>query len=197
MGDLGQSTDPDLPSYHVGGLPLEQGLIEIVDIGDSLVGVDNEHLGKIKIKGWRGPDFIRNPSLDTAGVGWVLAENWWSYQRPSFVTPPFASYISGHSTFSRAAAEVLTRLTGDEFFPGGMGEFEIEADDFLVFEKGPSVSFTLQWATYRDASDQTSLSRIWGGIHPPIDDIPGRLIGEKIGNQAFEQAQLYYLGQQN
>lgn len=197
MGDLGQSTDTDLPSYHVGGLPLEQGFIEIAEEGDSLAGADNEHIGKIKIKGWRGPDFIRNPNVDTAGVGWVLAENWWSYQRPSFVTPPFAGYISGHSTFSRAAAEVLTRLTGDAFFPGGMGEFEIEADEFLVFENGPSVSFTLQWATYRDASDQTSLSRIWGGIHPPVDDIPGRLIGEKIGNKAFEQAQLYYSGQQN
>jgi len=197
MGDLGQSSEPDLPSYHIGGLPLESGVIEIVEAGDPLAGSDNEHVGKIKIRGWKGPDFIRNPRSDTAGVGWVLSENWWSYQRPSFVTPPFAGYISGHSTFSRAAAEVLTLLTGDEFFPGGMGEFEIEANEFLVFENGPSVSFTLQWATYRDASDQTSLSRIWGGIHPPVDDIPGRLIGEKIGNKAFEKALSYYLGQQN
>ena len=37
-------------------------------------------------------------------TGWVLAEGWWPYQRPSFVTPPFAGYVSGHSTFSRAAA---------------------------------------------------------------------------------------------
>lgn len=36
-----------------------------------------------------------------------------------------------------------------------------------------------------------------GGIHPPVDDMPGRLIGEKIGIKAFEQAQLYYLGQKN
>ena len=52
---------------------------------------------------------------------------------------------------------------------------------------------TLQWATYRDASDQTSLSRIWGGIHPPADDIPGRLIGIKIGIAAFEKAESYFL----
>ena len=37
----------------------------------------------------------------------------------------------------------------------------------------------LQWATYKDAADQCSLSRIWGGIHPYIDDIPGRKIGTK------------------
>ena len=28
--------------------------------------------------------------------------------RPSFVTPPFAGYVSGHSTYSRAGVEVLT-----------------------------------------------------------------------------------------
>ncbi len=54
---------------------------------------------------------------------------------------------------------------------------------------------TLQWATYRDASDQTSLSRIWGGIHPPADDIPGRVIGEKIGIAAFHLAERYFSGQ--
>ena len=53
---------------------------------------------------------------------------------------------------------------------------------------------TLQWATYQDASDQTSLSRIWGGIHPPIDDIRGRIIGNKIGNEAFNLAQEYFEG---
>ncbi|MGB0839816.1 MAG: hypothetical protein ACPGXL_06730, partial [Chitinophagales bacterium] len=68
--------------------------------------------------------------------------------------------------------------------PGGMGEFTCPKDNFLVFEKGPSVGLTLQWATYRDASDQCSLSRIWGGIHPPVDDIPGRLIGITIGQEA-------------
>ncbi|MEX0929896.1 MAG: T9SS type A sorting domain-containing protein, partial [Balneolales bacterium] len=41
---------------------------------------------------------------------------------------------------------------------------------------------------------QCSLSRIWGGIHPPIDDIHGRLIGEKVGINAFEQAEKYFAG---
>jgi hypothetical protein len=197
MGDLGQSSDKSLASYHIGGLPLVKGFIEIVEVGEPLAGSINQHAGKIKIRGWRGPDYVRDPSVDTAGVDWILSENWWSYQRPSFITPPFAGYISGHSTFSRAAAEVLTLLTGDAFFPGGMGEFTIEANEFLFFENGPSVDLTLQWATYRDASDQTSLSRIWGGIHPPADDIPGRIIGEKIGIKAFERAQEYFLGQIN
>ena len=124
-----------------------------------------------------------------------MAGNWWPYQRPSFVTPPFAGYVSGHSTFSRAAAEVMSLFTGDDYFPGGMGEYYAPRDSFLVFEKGPSVDVTLQWATYRDASDQCSLSRIWGGIHPPADDIPGRLMGIEVGVKAFRESEAYFNNQ--
>ena len=194
MADLGQSTDETLPSYHVNGIPLREGYIELVKEGDPLAGFQNEHVGKIKLYTWRGHEFIVNPDLDEAGVGWILAENWWPYQRPSFVTPPFAGFVSGHSTYSRAAAEVLTLFTGNAYFPGGIGEFVAKKDEFLVFEQGPSVDIILQWATYRDASDQCSLSRIWGGIHPPADDIPGRLIGEKVGVESFHYASSYFEG---
>lgn len=188
MAGLGQSSDPALPSYHVNGIPLEPDYIELVEEGDPLAGDLGEHIGKVKVFAWRGPDYIVDPTAEDAGVSWILAENWWPYQRPSFVTPPFAGYVSGHSTFSRAAAEVMTALTGDAFFPGGMSGFDITKNEFLVFEQGPSVDMTLQWATYRDASDQCSLSRIWGGIHPPLDDIPGRLMGIQIGQDAFNHA---------
>jgi len=194
MAELGQSSDQGLPGYNPGGITLIPGYIELVEEGDPLAGVGDEHVGKIKLYAWRGPEFISDPETEVAGVGWILAENWWPYQRPSFVTPPFAGYISGHSTYSRAAAEVLTTLTGDPFFPGGIGEFVARQNEFLVFEDGPSVDVTLQWATYRDASDQTSLSRIWGGIHPPADDIPGRHIGQQIGKDAFIKAEQYFEG---
>ena len=196
MADRGQSSDPALPSYSVDGIPLEPGYIELVETGDPLAGAADEHVGKIKLYAWRGPDYINNPFVDQAGVDWILAENWWPYQRPSFVTPPFAGYLSGHSTYSRAGAEILSALTGSEYFPGGMSGFEITANEFLLFEEGPSVDMTLQWATYQDASDQCSLSRIWGGIHPPADDIPGRLIGEQIGVNAFALAEDYFTGTQ-
>ncbi|MCB0551552.1 MAG: hypothetical protein KDD19_28565 [Phaeodactylibacter sp.] len=194
MADQGQSSDPTLPNYHPAGIPLVPGYVELVTPNDPLIlrGFNNEHVDKIKLYAWRGPDYINDPAVDDAGVGWIRAEDWWPYQRPSFVTPPFAGYISGHSTFSRAAAEVMTLLTGNPFFPGGMGEFVAPKDEFLVFEEGPSVDITLQWATYRDASDQTSLSRIWGGIHPPVDDIPGRIIGKEIGIEAFHYAEQYF-----
>ncbi|NNC83262.1 MAG: T9SS type A sorting domain-containing protein [Flavobacteriales bacterium] len=195
MADLGQCTDTTLSNYHIGGLPLVPGYIEVVEEGDDLAGDSAEHVGKIKLYAWRGPDYIENEDTDVAGVGWILAENWWPYQRPTFVTPPFAGYVSGHSTFSRAAAEVMTLMTGNEYFPGGMGEFHCPQNEFLVFEDGPSMDVTLQWATYRDASDQTSLSRIWGGIHPPADDLNGRRMGEQIGIDAFGHAISYFENQ--
>jgi len=194
MAELGQSSDPSQPRYHPAGISIIPGYIELVMDGDPLVGANKENLYKIKIKGWRGPAFVFDPATDVGGVGWILADNWWPYQRPSFVTPPFAGYVSGHSTFSRAAAEAMTMLTGDEYFPGGMGEFFAPKNEFLVFEDGPSEDVTLQWATYRDASDQTSLSRIWGGIHPPADDIPGRLMGREVGIDAFNFAERFISG---
>ncbi len=192
MASKGQSSDMTLPNYDPHGLPLIEDLIAVISEGDALAGSNNQHLGKIKVKSWKGPDFINDPEMDIAGVDWILGTRWWPYQRPSFVTPPFAGYLSGHSAFSRAASEVLTLITNDAFFPGGIGVFDVAQNDFLVFEQGPTESFSLQWATYRDASDQTSLSRIWGGIHPPIDDIRGRIIGDKIGKEAFNFASTFF-----
>jgi hypothetical protein len=196
MADRGQSSDDTLPSYDPEGLTLRPGIIELVteetiqagERHEHLAGEDNVNVGKIAVYAWRGPDFIADPDTDVAGVGWILAENWWPYQRPTFVTPPFAGYVSGHSTFSRAAAEVMALITGDPYFPGGMSEFFAPQNEFLVFEEGPSVDITLQWATYADASDETSISRIYGGIHPTADDIPGRFMGNQIGLDAYAVA---------
>jgi len=192
--------DPD-------AIPLDPGLVEVVQLGDLITKPDANgrctdppapaeaaDVGKIKLYAWHGPCAISNPNFDRAGVGWILADNWWPYQRPTFVTPPFAGYISGHSTYSRTAAELLTLFTGDAYFPGGKSEFPAPRNEFLVFEDGPSVDMTLEWARYIDASDQCSLSRIWGGIHPPADDMPGRKIGMVLGPEAFNLAKRYFNG---
>ena len=202
MCQKGQDSDPNAARYHSDGISLLPGSIEqltsdTVAAGERhahLAGPGNVNLGKIAIHAWRGPDFVEDPKIDVAGVDWILCENWWPYQRPNFVSPPFAGYMSGHSTYSRAAAEVLTLLTGSKYFPGGMGIFNMPRDTYLVFEKGPSQAIQLQWATYQDAADECGLSRIYGGIHPPFDDIPGRRIGYEIGIQAFELARDIFNG---
>ncbi|MDA7650720.1 vanadium-dependent haloperoxidase [bacterium] len=198
LAGLGQRSDPQQPSYHPDGINLHPGYVEVVTAATTATGQRHENLageeGKIAVLAWRGPEYITDPLVDQAGVGWILAENWWPYQRPSFVTPPFAGYVSGHSTYSRAAAVMMDRLTGSPYFPDGLGEYVCPQDQFLVFEQGPSVDVRLQWASYYDASDQCSLSRIWGGIHPPADDLPGRQMGQEIGEEAHDLAQLFWSG---
>ena len=103
----------------------------------------------------------------------------------------FPGYFSGHSTFSRSAAEILAAFTGSPFFPGGLG---IHTNYVLGFEQGPSVPITLQWATYYDAADQAGISRIWGGIHPPIDNLAGRRAGAQCGRGAWALARSYWDG---
>jgi hypothetical protein len=117
------------------------------------------------------------------------------YQLLGFVTPPFAGYVSGHSTLSRTSAEILTQLTGTPFFPGGIFDYEIPAASGLDFEYGPMEPVTLQFATYFDASDQASLSRLYGGIHPAADDFAGRRIGHLIGAETWTLAMRYFNGQ--
>lgn len=193
MGGKGQSSDPSGPSYHPQGLPLEAGLIEVITAATTAAGEKHEHLagheGEIAIRSWLGHP--ADPS-GVGGVGWILAGDWIPYQAKTFVTPPFPGYTSGHSTFSRAAAEVLAQITGSEYFPGGMGEFLLE--DFLKFEGGPSEAMTLQWATYFDAADQAGLSRLWGGIHVSVDDLAGRMAGSQAGLGAYALASRYFDG---
>lgn len=194
MADQGQCSDPKLPNFTREGLPLIPGRIELVGKKDPLVGKKKEHLNKIKIYCWKGPDYIDDVHTEAAGVGWILAENWWPYQRYSFATPPFAGYVSGHSTFSPCGAELLTRITGDPYWPNGMGTFTAKKNEFLAFEEGPTQDITLQWATYHDAANETCLSRLYGGIHPPADDIPARKMGIKCANLAVDLAKLYFSG---
>ncbi|MEO6039712.1 MAG: DUF6851 domain-containing protein, partial [Saprospiraceae bacterium] len=124
LAGLGQSTDRKLPSYHPAGIPLLPGRIEMVKTNDLLAGPKKEHVGKIKIFAWKGPFAVADTN-QTAGTGWILAENWYPYQVKTHITPPYAGYVSGHSVYARAGAEALTLLTGDEYFPGGLGEFSV------------------------------------------------------------------------
>ena len=64
----------------------------------------------------------------------------------------------------------------------------------LSFESGPTQPVQLQWATYYDAADQAGLSRIWGGIHPPVDDFAGRRVGSQCGQAVWALAQKYFDG---
>jgi len=195
MASLGQSTDSSLGSYDKEGLPLVPGLIELITKDKTASGGPMATLkgneGKIAVRAWeRNP---ANPDPATSHVGWILGTTWMPYQLSAFVTPSFQGYISGHSTFSRAAAEVMTGITGSEYFPGGLSEWTVKAGSFRI-ETGPSADVTLRWATYYDAADQAGQSRLFGGIHVQADDFTGRIVGSTCGKDAWALAQRYYTG---
>ena len=212
MGSKGQSSDPAGPSYNSQGLPLEDGVVEVVtaataaaggkhvqiwDVGTNAYVSGTSVIGQIAVFSWPGehpnnapaPSIAANQSL----VRWQLAKDWLPFQRKTFNTPAFPGYISGHSTFSRAAAEALTLLTGSSNFPGGFGHHVYPANTMQI-DRGPSANVDLQWSTYYDAADQAGISRRWGGIHPYEDDYHGRQIGSTVGKSAFSLAEKYWTG---
>ena len=195
LGAQGQSSDPTGPAYDPDGLPLEAGLVEVVSDASSAPGERHAHLvdhvGEVAVLAWRG--FPDDPETERSGVGWIRAVDWVPYQRSTFVTPGFAGYVSGHSTFSRAGAEVLTAFTGSEYFPGGLYEHHVAAGAF-IHEEGPAEDITLQWATYADAADQAGVSRLFMGIHIAADDVEGRRIGSICGLDAWARAGGYFAG---
>jgi len=201
MGLMGQSSefnspDPEIQStYHPDGMKLEPGLVEVITSQSAATGQRhehlNEHIGSIAVRTWAGEP--ADPETEVGGVDWIPARDWLPYQRDTFVTPAFAAYVSGHSCFSRAGAEVLSLFTGSPYFPGGLSE-HTEAAGALDFELGPSSDVTLQWASYYDAADEAGISRLYGGIHVSPDDLPGRVMGSKVGIAAYHLASKYWDG---
>ncbi|HWB24129.1 MAG TPA: phosphatase PAP2 family protein [Chitinophagaceae bacterium] len=73
--------------------------------------------------------------------------------------PNFPSYISGHATFSGAAATILAHIIPEK------------AD------------------TYMAMATQASMSRLYAGIHFPIDCSTGLTVGQHVGSYAVKRAQ--------
>jgi hypothetical protein len=89
------------------------------------------------------------PSWSRAGEGPQLIDGatWTPYQPTWFPTPPFAEFVSGHSCFSAAGAEVLRLFTGSDNFGDSVtipsGSSEVEPG------KAPQQDVTLSWPTFR------------------------------------------------
>jgi hypothetical protein len=126
------------------------------------------------------------------GTRIIWGQDWLPYQRANFVTPSFPEYISGHSTFSAAAATVLKAATGSDTF--GMS-VTIPAGSSTV-EPGavPASPVTLSWKSFSAAADQAGISREYGGIHFNDGDYEARQAGEGVGLQAWSKAKTYFNG---
>jgi hypothetical protein len=116
---------------------------------------------------WRPVTAIRFG--DTDGNDATAGDPAWS----SFIpTPPFPDYISGHSTFSGAAARVLARFYG--------------RDDIAFVSGSDSLpGVTRSFAGFAAAAAEAGVSRIYGGIHYRSANQDGLAAGAAIGDFAF------------
>ncbi len=153
------------------------------------------------IMAWGGPD---------KGTQLIQGKDWRPYQSLTFVTPAFPEYVSGHSSFSRAAREVLlafsgtdamydgvTRL-GEDFDKDGVEDYfgqHIAVPGTLTFEHGPAETVTLRWNTLLEAAQEAGLSRLYGGIHIQDGNLRAQELGSQIGPLAFAKAKSYWTGE--
>lgn len=134
------------------------------------------------VRAWAGP---------SQGTRLIRGETWQSY----ISTPPFAEYVSGHSTFSAASAEILRRFTGSDRLDAHV---VIPAGSSPV-EPGhvPRQDLMLAWRTFSEAADEAGISRRYGGIHFRDGDLEARTLGRRIGAAVWEKASTYFAGVPN
>jgi len=135
-----------------------------------------------QVRAWASPN---------KGTGLIDGADWRPYQALTFVTPPFAEYVSGHSAFSASAAKVLKLFTGSDRFGYSV---TIPANSSFVEDGVPESALTLYWRTFSDAADEAGISRRYGGIHFVDGDLQARKMGKKIGKQAWRKALTYFHG---
>lgn len=115
-------------------------------------------------------------------------ELWRPFQADNFPTPPFSEYVSGHSTFSMAAATVLKAYTGSNQF----GYFYMQRKPLTANPPEEVLVILLIWNTFRDAAFDASESRLYGGIHFYEGNVAGLELGKKLGTNALKKAQAYW-----
>lgn len=132
-----------------------------IALADGFISCWDEKYRSILIR----PETVINEYID---------ESW----MPLLQTPPFPEYTSGHSVISSAAAVVLTHIFGDDFF------FE---DDTEVIYGLPVRSYN----SFKQASDEAAISRLYGGIHymPAIEH--GVTQGLAIGQLVVDRIQIF------
>jgi len=135
------------------------------------------------IRAWGGP-----------GKGTIEMDGaWWRpYQPATDPTPPFPEYVSGHSTYSAAAARIPALFTGSDRF----GAFATVAAGSSKIEPGitPAGPVLLRWETFTDAANEAGISRRYGGIHFKAADLVGRELGQAVATQVWTRVNGYFDG---
>ncbi|HRH95511.1 MAG TPA: vanadium-dependent haloperoxidase, partial [Prosthecobacter sp.] len=133
-----------------------------------------------RIIGWAGRD---------GGTKEMPAEDWHPYSPPSFITPPFPGYTSGHATVSGACAKMLELFTGSDNY----GFIEQRRHCELT-ESNPGSEVSLNLPTFSSVAEMAALSRALGGYHIPVDNDVGLKVGREIAVWSWPKYQDYFKG---
>ncbi len=99
------------------------------------------------------------------------------YWLPLLQTPPFPEYTAGHSTISASAAVLLTHEFGDNV------AFQDTSDVHYI-------GMQRHFDSFIKASDETAMSRFYGGIHYLNSSLIGAAQGKEIGNFIWNKLKL-------
>jgi hypothetical protein len=124
-------------------------------LADSAIGLYD---AKYAYQIWRPITAIR----DGAEFGFPPNPSW----NPLTATAPDPSYPGAHATFSFAAAAILTAVFGDD------------QPVTVHFDALPGQ--TRGFASFYDAADEASLSRILAGQHTTLDEDAGQRLGSRV-----------------
>lgn len=124
------------------------------------------------------------------GTQEITGEFWKPFQVPTFPTPPFAEFTSGHSGFSMAAATILKKFTNSDTF----GFYYSQDVPLKADPTEPVTDIVLHWPTFTAAAREAGESRLYGGIHFYEGNVVGLDLGEKVGNGAYAKAKDLWSG---
>lgn len=129
------------------------------------------------------------PAADISGCLWM------PYQVLNFVTPPFPDYVSGHSSYSKIFALVMTDWFGPTIprtapvlmtnlnkFSAMFSPTDTQPFGTFVVPAGrseiqpglvPAAPVTITFSTWEDMAESAGISRQWGGIHAESAHVGG------------------------
>jgi hypothetical protein len=126
---------------------------------------------------------------------------WVPYQETNFVTPPFADFPSGHSTFSQSFANVMSAWFGNTIptndivmsdlnllspifsgtYVNKLTNITVPARSSRIEDTVPATDINMTWTTWQEIADSAGVSRQYGGIHC----VSANLGGQSVANSIF------------
>jgi hypothetical protein len=134
------------------------------------------------IRAWGGPGL---------GTQHILGQAFRPFQRPINITPNFPDFVSGHSTFSAAAAAAIGGLRGSDHvrLTGRIAKGSLRVDPGF-----PTVDVDFAFNRLTEAADSAGLSRRLSGIHFRQADLKGGTLGRDVGNLVVAKCRRLFAG---